>query len=366
MKNEKLLNAIGQINDNYIIDAQPREKKQKIAHLRIIIGFAASLTIIVSIISIFHYYSVKQPYNNSEQTNKSYNVFTGGAGKVCSMFLSDKKLFYTNDKNDLFYYDKSIKKEEFISNIEIESGGLVFEEDGFIYYGNGNAIFKRNLKDNTSQQLLSSKNIWLDEVKKGRLFYHIAYKHSLKEVYTEFEYRIYDISTGNDIQLFKRSSDNWDLFDVENNIIIADASLENDSGLFFVDIITGTKKKLLNIRVNEGYLTDNKFFCSSDDDKGLWVISTKEEKNYKIALPGEEKEGFFIDRITGFDDFLYIAAYYEESNKIIKLNLQTYDTSIIADGFGRVWDLCTDGNVVYAYDTKSPFDMGQITVIDIK
>ena len=66
------------------------------------------------------------------------------------------------------------------------------------------------------------------------------------------------------------------------------------------------------------------------------------------------QENFFVDRITGFGDFLYGAAYFDGENHIIRVDLKTSETTILADGFGGVWRICSDGKTLYAYDTKSP------------
>ncbi|MDQ2087422.1 hypothetical protein RBH29_13400 [Herbivorax sp. ANBcel31] len=72
---------------------------------------------------------------------------------------------------------------------------------------------------------------------------------------------------------------------------------------------------------------------------------------------------FFIDNITGFGNFLYVATYYNDNNHIISINLKTYDTTILTNGLNRVWKLCTDGETLYAYDSTN---RGRITVIDLK
>lgn len=346
----------------------PLPKVATIKHYRHLIALAATFVLIVSFISVFINYEIN-PVDKAGGIVGSVdsNIGAGGTGgKVCDMLLSNGKLYYTDYEDKLFCYDSSQNTGKFISNIEITHGAFFFEEDGYAYYSNGMALFKRSLKDNISKQLLSGKNIGVNAVHDGKLFYSIAYKDK-SGVYTEFEYHIYELSTGNDTLLFDRSGDMWHLLAVDKNIVILDAHLKNDSGLFSIDLTTGIKKKLLNLRVHEGCIINGKFFYTSQDEKGLWTISTAGDKQHKIPIPGESEENFFVDRITGYGNFLYLAAYSNGNNRIISINLQTYDTTILADGLGRVWKLCTDGKSLYAYDTKSPADMeGQITVIDLK
>lgn len=343
-------------------------KVTTINNYRYLMALSAAFVIIVSMISVFLKYEINPAYKTIENIGSLNGSFRAGGtgGQVCDMLLSNGKLYYTDYEDKLFCYDNLLKTGEFISNIEIAHGASFFEENGYTYYSNGTALFKRSLKENVSKQLLSGKNISVDAVNDGRLFYSISYKDE-SGGFTEFESHIYDLSTGNDTLLFDRSGDMWFLLAVDKNIILADANLKNDYGLFSIDLATGKRKKLSNLRVHEGCMINGKFFYTSQDEKGLWTISTNEDKQHKIPIPGESEENFFVDRISGYGNFLYIAAYFNGNNHIISINLQTYDTTTLAEGFGRIWKLCTDGKTLYAYDTKSPADMnGQITVIDLK
>ncbi|KNY28570.1 DUF5050 domain-containing protein [Pseudobacteroides cellulosolvens] len=337
---------------------------------RRLILLGGSLAILIVSLGIFVIYGFKQE-NGADRSVGSENgngiIRSGGiAGKVNDMHLSGSTLFYTNHGDKLFYFDKLSNAGKFVANIEITPGSSFFEEKGYIYYSNGKGIFERSLKDNISKQLLTGKNIWLNTVNNGKLFYYIAFEDSKKGGFNEYEIHIYDLSTGKDIVLFNGCEDMWwHILTVDKNIVIADASMKNDSGLFFIDIATGTRRKLSNLRVHEGCFLNGKYYYTSQEDKGLWGVNLNTGKQEKIPIPGMNKTNFFVDRITGFGNYLYIAAYYNDNNHIISVNLQTHDTTILADGFGRVWKLCTDGKSIYAYDTKSPADMkGEITIMN--
>ncbi len=275
---------------------------------RLLILLGGSLAILFVGVSMFIIYGFKLPngvFRSFSNISSENDIIRSGGivGKVNDMHLSGNTLFYTDNGDKLFNFNKLSNAGKFDSNIEITPGSSFFEDKGYIYYSNGKGIFERNIKDNTSKQILTGRNIWLNAVNNGRIFYHIAFQDSKKGGFNEYEIHMYDLSTGKDIVLFNGSEDMWwHILTVDKNIVIADASLKNDSGLFFIDLTTGTRIKLSNLRVN---------------------------------------------------------------NHIISINLQTYDTTILADGFGRVWKLCTDGKSLYAYDTKSPADMkGEITIIN--
>lgn len=292
--------------------------------------------------------------------------------RVCEMFLSSGSMYYTDHMDTLYCYDNSSGKGEVVSKIEISNGGQVFENKGYIYYGNGSAIFRRSLGGGASVQLVTGKNIGVDKVSIGavggsRLVYCIAYKDANGRGFSEFEYRMYDLVTSKDIVLFKRSDDMWHFLDADGNIVIADTNLQNDSGLYAIDLETGIKKKLLSLRVHEGYITNGKFYYTSHAEKDLRSIDLNGDVPEEIPLTDMGQENFFLDRITGFGDFLFVAAYFDGENHIIRVDLKTRETTILADGFGRVWRLCSDGKTLYAYDTKSPADRkGNITVIPLE
>lgn len=83
----------------------------------------------------------------------------------------------------------------------------------------------------------------------------------------------------------------------DENIIIADASLQDDSGLYSIDLATGITKKLLSLRVHEGYIVNGKFYYTSHEEKGLGSIDLNGDDPEGIPLPGID-ETFFVDRIT--------------------------------------------------------------------
>ena len=341
-----------------------KSRVTSIKHRKHLISVLA-VVIIISIIFVKYKLDIADKRGYTQSVNNVFYVGTA-SGNVCDMILSNSKLFYTNYENKLFYYDNSLKTGKLFSNIENSHGSPLFEEGGYIYYSNGKSIFKRHLKDNTSKQLLMGENISVNAVHDGKLFYSISYKEN-DSAFTESEHHIYDLSTNNDSILFDRSKDFFYLLAVDKNTIIADAYLKNDSGLFYIDLVSREKKKLLNIRVHEGCIINENFYYTSHDEKGLWAITTNEGKQRKIPITMDSEEDFFVDRITGYGDFLYIAAYYNGENHIVSIDLQTYDTNILVSGLGRVWNLCTDGQTLYSYDTKSPTDMeGQITVINLE
>jgi len=347
----------------------------KTKYYRHLIAASASLVIIIA--AIFTKFGLGMPDKRGEDNKPTSSISNarfgarGMGGKVCDMILYNGKLFYTDFENKLFYYDNSSNTGKLLSDMEITPGSSIFEDGGYIYYSNGTAIFERSLKDNNFKQILSCDSnsingiMGINAVQDGRIFYTISYRNK-DGVFPEAEYRIYDLSTGNDSLLFERSKDFIHILAVDKNIIIADSSFENDSGLFYIDLASGEKKKLLDLSVHEGCLINGIFYYTSQDENGLWSISLKEGIPKKITIPGENEDNFFVDRICGFGDFLYIAAYYNGENHIMSIDLKTFDTTILAQGFGRVWKLCSDGKTLYAYDTKLHVDNeGQITEIKL-
>jgi glutamine cyclotransferase len=118
--------------------------------------------------------------------------------------------------------------------------------------------------------------------------------------------------------------------------------------------------------VHEGYIANGKFYYTSHEKKGLGSIDLNGDDPEEIPLP-VMNETFFVKRITGFGDFLYVAAYYDGEGHIIRMHLKTHETTILANGFGAIWELCSDGKTLYVYDTKSPADKkGNITVIPLE
>jgi hypothetical protein len=298
-------------------------------------------------------------------------VFDDDEG-VCEMFLSGGSMYYTDFKNTLYRYDNSSGKGEVVSKIEIRNGSQAFEDKGYIYYSNDSTIFRRSLGSGDSVELVKGKNIGMNIVSIGavsgdKLLYRIAYKDVDGRGYFETEYRIYDLVTGKDIVLFKRSDDFWHFLYVDQNTVIADASLQEDSGLHAINLETGIKKKLSNMRVAEGFIANRKFYYTSQPLVALLSIDLNGGDPEVVSLPGMGKENFSVTRITGFGDFLYVAARYDGENHIIRVDLKTRATTILADGFGSIWELCTDGKTLYAYDRQSHTDRkGKITVIPLE
>ena len=335
---------------------------------QLIAGFA-SLLLLASIVSIFLNYNVFSPLPKEPRinfTNNESSIAGSSGGDVCEMFLSDGDMYYTDYQNNLYRYNSSVKGGETVSTMEISYASRVFEDIGYIYYSNGSTIFQRNIGKNTSVPLVSGQNIGVNAVRKGLLLYTIAYKDDNSGGFTEFEHHIFDLTSHKDTVLFARSKDSWNFLDFDGETAIADASIKNDSGLFAIDLATRTANKLLDLRVHEGKILNGKFYYTSHDEKGLWCIGLNGDGREPIALPDTNDPSAFVDRITGHGDYLYVADYFDGESHIIQINLQTHQTTILAEGLGPVWKLCTDGKTLYAYDTKSPSDMhGNITVIPL-
>ena len=286
--------------------------------------------------------------------------------RVNEMFVSGGSMYYTNYKDTLYRYDNLSGKGKVVSKLNIRYASQVFEDKGYIYYSNGSAISRKSLSDGSTVRLVKGENISVGMVSGSSLVYASAQRDVNGKGFSEFEYRMYNLLTGEDILLFKRSNDFWHFLAADENILIADASLQDDSGLYSIDLATGTTKKLLSLRVHEGYIVNGKFYYTSQEEKGLGSIDLNGDDPEGIPLPGID-ETFFVKRITGFGDFLYVAAYYDGEGHIIFMHLKTHKTTILANGFGAIWDLCSDGKTLYVYDTKSTTDKkGNITVIPLE
>lgn len=292
------------------------------------------------------------------------NVVSGNDEGVCEMFLSNGSMYYTDYKDTLYRYDNTLGKGEIVSKLDIRNAGRVIEDKGYIYYSNGSTIFRKNLVSGATEKIIAGKNIGIHLIAGNRLIYGAAYKAADNGGYSQFEYRIYNLATGKDDLLFKRSEDIWQFFNGQGNIVMADGSLKDDSGLYVIDLETGIKKKLINTRVSEGYLANGKFYYTSQPLNNLRSIDLNSENLEEIPLPGSGEENFVIHPITGSGDFLYAAVRFLGKHHLIRMDIKTQDATILADGLGSVWELCTDGNRLYAYDTKYPADKkGNITVI---
>lgn len=295
------------------------------------------------------------------------NLVAGNGEGVCEMFLANGSMYYTNHKDTLYHYDNTLGKGKIVSKLNIRNAGKVIEDKGYIYYDNGSTIFRRNLSSGVTEKLIAGKNISIHLIVGDRLIYGAAYKASDNGNYSLFEYKMYNLVTGKDEVLFQLSEDFWQFFDGQGNIVIADGSLQDDSGLYAIDLETGIKKKLINTRVSEGYLANGKFYFTSQPLNSLRSLDLNGENLEEIRLPGNNEENFVIHPITGSGDFLYVAVHFLGKYHLVRLDLKTQDATILADGFGAVWELCTDGNTLYIYDTKSPADKkGNITVISLK
>jgi hypothetical protein len=275
-------------------------------------------------------------------------------------------MYYTDYKDTLYRYDNLYGKGKVVSKLNIRYASQVFEDNGSIYYSNGSAIARKSLSDGSTVQLVKGENISVGMVSGSSLVYASAQRDVNGKGFSEFEYRMYNLLTGEDLVLFKRSNDFWHFLAADENIIIADANLQDDSGLYSIDLATGITKKLLSLRVHEGYIVNGKFYYTSQEEKGLGSVDLNGDDPEGIPLP-VMNETFFVQRITGFGDFLYFAAYYDGEGHIIRRHLNTHKTTILANGFGAIWDLCSDGRTLYVYDTKSPTDKkGNITVIPLE
>ncbi len=321
------------------------------------------LAIVVGICINYNFFSSR---NRIASWLNNGSTLDDSDGRVCEMFVSDGSMYYTDFKDNLYRYNSSAKTGQSVSTIEIAKASEVFEDNGYIYYSNGSAIFQHDIAENTSVMLVSGKNIGVNAVRNGILLYTIAYKDDASGCFKEFEYHMYKMTSQKDTVLWARSADFWQILDFNGDIAIADANLKNDSGLFAFNIATRTPKKLLSLRVHEGSIINGRFYYTSHDEKGLWCIGLNGDGKEQIPLPDTNDQSAFVDRITGWGDNLYIAVYFNGENNILQINLQTHQYTKLADGLGRVWRLCTDGKTLYAYDTKSPSDKtGNITEIPL-
>jgi len=338
-----------------------------VKHYRQLIAGIASLILVASVAGVCFNYNVFHPIPKESSINFTNNESSmgGSGGDICEMFLSDGDMYYTDYQDKLLRFNSSAKAGETVSSLEVKSAALVFEDKGFIYYSNGSTIFQNDIGKNTSVPLISGENIGVNAVRNGLLIYGFSYKDT-RGFFTEFEYHIFDLANQKDTVLFARSETLWNFLDFNGDTAIADASIKDDSGLFAIDMTTRTTNKLLDLRVHEGKIINGIFYYTSHDEQGLWRIALNGDGMAQIPLPAANDPSTFVDRITGYGDYLYVADYFNGENHIIQVNLQTHQTAVIADGLGRVWKLCTDGKTLYAYDTKSPSDKhGNITVIPL-
>ncbi len=334
---------------------------------QLIIGFA-SLILVASVVGICFNYNFPPPLPKEPRINFANHESSigGSGGDVCEMFLSGGSMYYTDYQDKLYRFNSPTKAGETVSTLEISYASRVFEDRGFIYYSNASTIFQRDIGKNTSVPLVSGKNIGVNAVRNGLLLYTLAFKDDTSGGFTEFEYHIFDLASHKDEVLFARSKDSWNFLDFDGETAVADAFTRNDSGLFAIDMATRTPKKLLNLSVHEGKILNGIFYYTSHDEPGLWRIGLNGNGMSQIPVPDTNDPSAFVDRITGYGDYLYVADCFNGENNIIQINLQTHQTTILAEGLGSVWKLCTDGKTLYAYDTKSPADMhGDITVIPL-
>lgn len=295
------------------------------------------------------------------------SAFSGDDEGVSEMFLSSGSMYYTNYKDTLYRFDNASGKGEIVSKLNIRDGSRVFENKGYIYYGNGSAIFRRSLGLGDTEKLIVGKNIDINLIVGNRLIYSVAYKDANNRSYSQFEYRTYNLLNGKDEVLFKRSEDMWHFFDGQEDTVIADGALGDDPGLYIIDLGTETRKKLLDVRVSNGYLANGKFYYNSQPLNSLQSIDLDSNNCEVIPLPGSDKGNRVIRPITGSGDFLYVAIHFDGEYHLIRMNITSLDTMILAKGFGSVWRLCTDGKKLYAYETNSPSDKkGNITVIPLE
>ena len=338
-------------------------------YYRQLIAGLASLLLVASVVGICLNYNVFSPLPKEPRMNFTDNESSmagGSGGDVCEMFLSDGDMYYTDYQNNLYRYNSPTKAGETVSTLEISYASRVFEDRGFIYYSNGSTIFQRDIGKNTSVPLVSGKNIGVNAVRNGLLIYTLAFKDNTSGGFTEFEYHIFDLVSHKDEVLWARSKDSWNFLDFNGETAVADAFTRNDSGLFAIDMATQTPKKLLNLSVHEGKIMNGIFYYTSHVEPGLWSIGLHGDGLAQIPLPSKNDPSAFVERITGYGNYLYVADCFGGENHIIQINLQTHQTAVIIEGLGPVWKLCTDGKTLYTYDTKSPSDMhGTITVIPL-
>lgn len=296
-----------------------------------------------------------------------FSVFSSDDEGVCEMLLSDGSMYYTNYKDTLYRYDNTLGKGKAVSKISIRDGSRVIENNGYIYYGNGSTIFRRSLSSGDTEKLVAGKNIGVYLIVADKLIYSVAYKDADGTFYSQFEYRMYDLMTGRDEVLFSRSETMWHFRDGQGNIVFADSNLKGDSGLYVIELDSGKQKKLTDERVSKGYLANGKFYYTSQPLNGLRSIDLNGKNIENIPLPGNGEGNFFIGEITGFGDSIYIAVHFHGKYQLVRIDIKTQDATILAEGYGSVWELCTDGKTLYAYNTKSPADRkGNITVISLE
>ena len=310
----------------------------------ILIG--ASFLLIVSLLGIWGKFSIFS-------TDKDSCGGTGNVSSINEMFLSNGNLYYTKSGRTLYQYNNSTGKSKIASIINKTSGSTVFENKGYIYYSNGKIIYQKSLYNGKTKKIAKGKNIGVTMVCNDKLFYSIAYKDSDGKGYSQFEYHIYDLDTGKDNVLFKRCKEMWYPLATDGINLIADGYLENDSGIFVIDLSSKTRKKLSDMRADpvKGCIINDTFYFSS---KGLWSVKLNGDKLEKIPLPEIDDKTFMITGISGFGSTLYVAASYgtspyDEKNSITAFDLQTGKTNILVNAPKRIYNLCTDGKNLYFY-----------------
>lgn len=322
-------------------------------------------------------------------TNLQYKI-EGSSIKngINSMFIYDGRLFYTDYKNVLYNFDSASGKSKKQSKIDITNRVQVFHYKGCIYYSSGSAIYEKSIKDGALRKLLTGENLGVSAVGEDRLYYSIGYKDKLGG-FSEFEYHIYELSTKKDRVLFKRSHNMWYIMDVKGDVVIADAYMpivENDivvgddAGTYIIELNLEAYKKISSMRALQGCLAQGKFYCINNSAQ-LCSISLENGKITQIQLPYMDKKGYMVDSITIQGDTLYAGVHfdseskhnkegqfvYDEESYAISIDLKTGKKSILKKASSRIYKLCTDGKILYAYESGFPYnEKGNINVIKLK
>ena len=311
---------------------------------------AASFLLVAGILGM----SIKHLANQSDSC---------GGNKIYNMFLSNNKLYYQKSGKILYEYNRSTGKSKIASTLNIKSGSQIFENKGYIYYSNGNTIYQKLLVNDSPKKLVKGKGIWVDIVNDDKLIYHKAYKDN-NGGFSEFEHRIYDLKTGKDSLLFKPSKDFWHFLALSGNKVIADGYLQDDYGIYSIDLVSKTYKKLSNMRsepIDVSIVNDTMYFVS----KGLWSVKMNGDKLEEIPLPAMANKEFMITSVAGYGDTLYVSTACEDKNNLMSLDLKTGKSSVLTEEPNRIWHIRTDGKILYYSLTPIDQSDGQVKSISL-
>lgn len=317
-------------------------------------------------------FNIKLIKNNRSSSN-IYRIDIKGGNSwkygLSDMVLSKGSLYYVNYLNKLFRYDNDIKTFKFISKIDIMSGSNIFEREGYIYYSNGNSIYENSLNGKPIKKLISGKNIWIDTISSDSLIYNKDSNVAIEKGSKKFDYYIYNFLTRRSSVLIYHSNHSSLFFALNGDIAIGNTLANpvevNNDELYEINIKTKVQQKLLTTDVINGHLLNGIFFYSLDRKMGIWYIDLKNRINKQLSFSCVKSDDYYIDRMTGCNNKLYVAVYYNEENHIIQIDKKTLKCYELGRGYGRVWRLCADEKNLYIYDTKSVVDKGAVTIISL-